>query len=88
METDLDKTRAVQLAVASLTEHLIRAGRTGIYRLVAVEVDRAVLNTVLRHVQGKQTQASELLGISRTTLRARLRAAGAATRNGDSPKTG
>ena len=52
----------------SFTENLLRAGETEIYRRVALEVDRAVLGTVLRHVKGNQVQASELLGISRTTL--------------------
>jgi DNA-binding protein Fis len=33
-----------------------------------------VLETVLRHTRGSQVQAAELLGISRTTLRAKLRA--------------
>jgi two-component system nitrogen regulation response regulator GlnG len=60
----------------SFTESLLRAGETEIYRRVALEVDRAVLGTVLRHVKGNQVQASELLGISRTTLRAKLRSFG------------
>jgi len=70
-------TTAIALPdVASLAENLFRAGETEIYRRVALEVDRAVLGAVLRHVKGNQVQASELLGISRTTLRAKLRALG------------
>ena len=36
----------------------------------------AIKDIVLRHVKGNQVQASELLGISRTTLRAKLRELG------------
>jgi two-component system nitrogen regulation response regulator GlnG len=64
--------------VGDLTKSLLRAGETDIYRRVCQEMDRVVLETVLRHVKGNQVQASELLGISRTTLRAKLRALGAA----------
>jgi two-component system nitrogen regulation response regulator GlnG len=62
--------------VALLTNSLLWAGEPDIYRRVCLEVDRAVVNTVLRHVKGNQVQASELLGISRTTLRAKLRTLG------------
>jgi two-component system nitrogen regulation response regulator GlnG len=62
--------------VARLTADLLRAGEPDIYRRVCMEVDRVVLDTVLRHAKGNQVQASELLGISRTTLRAKLRALG------------
>ena len=52
----------------------MRRGETDIYPKVTAAVDRVVLETVLRHVKGNQVQASEVLGISRTTLRAKLRA--------------
>jgi len=65
---------ACMAAVAEFAEGLLHAGEVDIYRRVGLELDRAVLDMVLRHVQGNQVKASELLGISRTTLRAKLRA--------------
>jgi two-component system nitrogen regulation response regulator GlnG len=65
---------SARLDIAALTCDLLQAGELEIYRKVTREVDRIVLETVLRHVKGSQVQASEWLGISRTTLRAKLRA--------------
>jgi nitrogen regulation protein NR(I) len=62
--------------VTALVEEFLRAGETDIYRRVTQAVDRAVLSAVLQHVKGNQVQASELLGISRTTLRAKLQTLG------------
>jgi two-component system nitrogen regulation response regulator GlnG len=62
--------------VASRTAGLLQAGETDLYRRLSLEMDRTVLDVVLRHVKGNQVQASDLLGISRTTLRAKLRALG------------
>jgi two-component system nitrogen regulation response regulator GlnG len=62
------------LDVSLLTHSLLRAGEPDLYKRIVTEVDRVVLEIVLRHVNGNQVQASELLGISRTTLRAKLRA--------------
>ena len=61
------------LDVAQLVGHLLAAGKKGIYREVEIEVDRAVLQAVLHYTKGNQVQASDLLGISRTTLRTKLR---------------
>lgn len=57
-----------------LVQALLRAGADDLYRQVIHEVDRVVLGEVLDHVRGNQVQASERLGMSRTTLRAKLAA--------------
>jgi two-component system nitrogen regulation response regulator GlnG len=66
--------RSSSLDVGLLTHSLLRVGELDLYKRIVTEVDRVVLEIVLRHVNGNQVQASELLGISRTTLRAKLRA--------------
>jgi two-component system nitrogen regulation response regulator GlnG len=67
-----------ELDVAALVADLLRARESEIYEKVCAAVDRTVIETVLRHVKGNQLRASEILGISRTTLRAKLRALGLA----------
>src|SRR5262249_18361908 len=72
---------ALEAGKFDLTEmvaSLLRAGEPDLYRKVCAAVDRVILDAVLRHVKGSQAQASELLGISRTTLRAKLRGLGLA----------
>jgi DNA-binding NtrC family response regulator len=60
--------------VRELVRALIHAGSGDLYRRVIQAVDRVVVDAALEHVQGNQVNASELLGISRTTLRAKLAA--------------
>ena len=55
---------------------LLAAGELDVYRKAGQAADRVILETVLRHARGNQLQASEILGISRTTLRGKLRALG------------
>lgn len=66
----------VRLDVQHLVEELLRSGSPDIYRTVINAVDRITFETVLDHAGGNQVQASELLGISRTTLRTKLAALG------------
>lgn len=46
---------------------------TDIHRLVMDQAERAVIGYALRRVQGNQSQAACMLGISRGTLRKKLR---------------
>jgi len=44
-----------------------------LYEMVIGEVEQPLLETVLRHTRGNQTAAAEILGMSRSTLRKKLR---------------
>jgi two-component system nitrogen regulation response regulator GlnG len=62
--------------IAPFVRRLLRTGETDLYRKVSLAVDRVLLEEVLRHTNGNQGQACELLGIARNTLRAKLRSLG------------
>lgn len=49
------------------------AKTTDVYDLVMSEVERPLLEIVMRHVKSNQSRAAELLGINRNTLRKKLR---------------
>ncbi len=44
-----------------------------LYQLVITETEAPLLETIMRYTRGNQTQAAELLGINRTTLRKKLK---------------
>ncbi len=62
--------------VAELAYRLMSSQSDDVYRDVHAEVDRILLDEVLRHTDGNQVLASQILGISRTTLRSKLAALG------------
>ena len=61
------------IEVARLVQEALAQRRGNIYDEVHAAVDRVVLREVLEHVRGNQVEAAEVLGISRTTLRSKLR---------------
>ena len=46
---------------------------TGVYEMVIVEVEKPLLEIVMRHVKSNQCKAAEILGINRNTLRKKLK---------------
>jgi two-component system nitrogen regulation response regulator GlnG len=69
----LAAVESVDLAVARLVQETLAQKCGNLYYQVQAAVDRVVLREVLEYVKGNQVEAADLLGISRTTLRSKLR---------------
>jgi two-component system, NtrC family, nitrogen regulation response regulator GlnG len=65
-----------QLNVIETIEAMIQDGGKDVHKRVISLVERELFARALRHTHGNQVQASDLLGINRTTLRNRLRELG------------
>jgi Fis family transcriptional regulator len=46
---------------------------TNVYDMVMAEVEKPLLETVMKHVKSNQCKAADLLGINRNTLRKKLK---------------
>lgn len=64
---------AVKQALERYFQHLDGQAPGELYRMVIEEVERPLLDSVMRHCGGNQTRAAEHLGINRGTLRKKLR---------------
>jgi Fis family transcriptional regulator len=59
----------------SLDEYFLRLDGEpphGIYDMVITHVERAMISSVMERAGGNQTQAADMLGLNRSTLRSKL----------------
>ncbi len=77
-----------ELNITALVRRLLDQGESDIYHKLQFALDRAVLDEVLQHVHGNQVEAARRLGISRTTLRAKMQAIGKLVGHTTLPDTG
>lgn len=62
----------VKTAVMDYFEHLSDHGSEDLYTIVIREVERSMLEVTLEQTGYNQSQASKILGISRSTLRKKI----------------
>jgi two-component system nitrogen regulation response regulator GlnG len=60
----------------TLIESLLKSSDGRVYSQVIAAVERLLFVQVLRHTHGHQAQASDILGLNRSTLRHRLKTLG------------
>jgi Fis family transcriptional regulator len=65
--------RSVQSALEFYLDDLNGHKVDDLYHTVLSEVEPAILDVVMAYVEGNQSQAAEMLGISRGTLRKKLK---------------
>jgi Fis family transcriptional regulator len=76
--SDLPLRGHAERAFEDYLSHLGGTRSPGLYQRVMREVEEPLLRVVLRHADGNQTRAAEILGITRATLRRKLRDLGLA----------
>jgi two-component system nitrogen regulation response regulator GlnG len=69
---------ATYSGLEALVQSLLQNGEENVYARAVEALERALLPRVLQRTQYHQTQASELLGMSRNTLRQKMRSLGLA----------
>jgi two-component system nitrogen regulation response regulator GlnG len=71
-EAALPATTKGQDSLDAWIEVGLTAASKTLYDEVIAKVDRRIISRVLQHAGGSQSEAAKILGISRTTLRAKI----------------
>ena len=64
--------RSVDKSLNEYFKRLEGESATGVYDMVIGHVERALLASIMARTEGNQTQAADVLGLNRNTLRAKL----------------
>ena len=67
-----DIGRSVERSLDEYFRKLDGESPSGVYDMVIGHVERALLSSVMERANGNQTQAADMLGVNRNTLRAKL----------------
>ncbi len=73
MSGENELSRCVRRAVESYFRDLDGEKPSAIYDLVIGSVEKPMLEAVLRHAEGNQTVAADMLGLNRNTLRKKIK---------------
>jgi Fis family transcriptional regulator len=73
MKTESDLVRSVRRAIDGYFRDLDGEEPCGVYEMVISCVERPLIEAVLTRVDGNQTQAAQMLGINRNTLRKKMK---------------
>jgi len=73
---DNEIARCVRKAMDAYFRDLDGERPAAIYDMVICSVEKPLIETVLARVDGNQTQAAQLLGLNRNTLRKKMKAYG------------
>ena len=64
--------RSVERSLDEYFHRLDGESASGVYDMVIGHVERALLKSIMQRANGNQTQAADMLGVNRNTLRNKL----------------
>ncbi len=64
--------RSVERSLEEYFHRLDGESASGVYDMVIGHVERALLKSIMHRANGNQTQAADMLGVNRNTLRNKL----------------
>jgi len=73
---DMTVEASLKSEIESLVQQKIQSGESDVYDTVIERIERELITQVLETTQGNQAEAANILGITRTTLRSKIKKLG------------